>query len=312
MPVRRDARLRERRRVLTFDRAGQMIPEERAYTELRARILDLRLRPGSTVPEVILAAELGISRTLLHTALLRLHAEGLLEPAARRGYCVVAPTVEALREIYEIVGALEGQAVRRTVREGGSILHAALQAAVEEQDRALDVRDMDAWGRADRRFHELLREGTINSRLRQLFVHYEGQLQQARAATLHLRARPTLSTADHHAILRMILDGDEEGASRAHAAHRQRADAEMLEAIRALSNLHGPLGARPVELPVPGNGTAPVPISETAVPPLPAVPPAALGPQLPVVPPVHTPTPARPGHSLWRRFSAASGKAGGS
>ena len=90
------------------------------------------------------------------------------------------------------------------------------------------------------------------------------------------------------------------------ATVRTRADAEMLEAIRALSNLHGPLGARPVELPAPANGTAPVPINETAAPPLPGMPP------LPVVPPAHTPTPARPGHSLWRRFLAASGKAGGS
>jgi DNA-binding GntR family transcriptional regulator len=186
---------------------------------------------------MILAAELGISRPLLQAALLRLHAEGLVEPAARRGYCVVVPSVEALREIYEIVGALEGQAVRRTVREGGPILLAALQAAVDAQDRALAAAEMTAWGQADHRFHQLLREGASNSRLRRLFLHYEGLLQQARAATLHVRASPTRSTADHHAILAAIQSGDEDTAIRAHAAHRQRADAEMLEAVRQLEAL---------------------------------------------------------------------------
>ena len=223
-----------------------MTPEERAYADIRARILDLRLRPGTGVPEVILAAELGISRPLLHAALLRLHAEGLVEPAARRGYCVTFPTVDALREIYEIVGALEGQAVRRIVRESGQILLAALHAAVQDQDRALAARDMVAWGKADHRFHQLLREGASNSRLRRLFGHYEGQLQQARAATLHLRAVPTLSTADHHAILAAIQAGDEDAATRAHAAHRQRADAEMLEAIRELEGLRSVLGTQAV------------------------------------------------------------------
>lgn len=237
-----------------------MTPEERAYTDIRARILDLRLRPGAAVPEVILAAELGISRPLLYAALLRLHAEGLVEPAARRGYCVIFPTVEALHEIYEIVGALEAQAVRRTVREGGPILLAALQSAVEAQDRALAEQDMTAWGQADQRFHQLLREGAANRRLRRLFGQYDGQLQQARAATLHLRATPTLSTADHHAILAAIQAGDEDAARRAHAAHRQRADAEMLEAIRELEALRAVLGAQAV--PPRGQRVAPTLIGE--------------------------------------------------
>jgi DNA-binding GntR family transcriptional regulator len=220
-----------------------MTPEDRAYIDIRARILDLRLRPGTTVPEVILAAELGISRPLLHVALLRLHAEGLVEPAARRGFCVVVPSVEALREIYEIVGALEGQAVRRIVREGGPILLGALQAAVAAQGCALVAEDLIAWGQADHRFHQLLREGASNSRLRRLFVHYEGLLQQARAATLHLRGSPTLSTADHHAILASIQAGDEDEAIRVHAWHRQRADADMLEAVCQLEALRVVLGA---------------------------------------------------------------------
>lgn len=299
--------------MLTFDQAGQMTPEDRVYTELRARILDLRLRPGAAVPEVIVAAELGIGRPLLHVALLRLLAEGLLESAGRRGYRIVIPTVDTLREIYEIVGALEGHAVRRTVREAGPILLAALQASVEEQDRALAARDMDAWGRADRRFHELLREGTPNSRLRRLFVHYEGQLQQVRAATLHLRARPTLSTEDHHTILTAILACDEDAASRAHAAHRQRADAEMLEAIRELARVYGQIAGQPAAPVSNGTAPAPAPVNEVAALELPAAPPLP-DVSLPAVPPAPkpSPTPTRRAYALWRRFSAAPGEAGGS
>jgi len=111
-----------------------MILTDRAYAELRARILDLRLRPGQPVSELGLAANLGMDRVPIHEALVRLQGEELVEPVPRRGFCVTRPTVEAMREIYEIVGALEGQAVRRAAREGGTILIAALEGAITAQE----------------------------------------------------------------------------------------------------------------------------------------------------------------------------------
>jgi DNA-binding GntR family transcriptional regulator len=210
-----------------------MILADRAYAELRARILDLRLRPGQIVPELGLAAELGMDRAPIHEALVRLQGEGLVEPLPRRGFCVTMPTVDAMREIYEVVGALEGQAVRRAAREGGTILIAALEAAINAQEAALGTDDVDGWARADHRFHELLREAAGNRQLREMIRKFDGQLQRARTATIHLRAKPRRSTDDHREILSAIQGRDEEEAVRVHHAHRKRADAEMLVAIRA-------------------------------------------------------------------------------
>jgi DNA-binding GntR family transcriptional regulator len=221
---------------LTSHQAGQMILADRAYAELRARILDLRLRPDQIVPDLALAAELGMSRATIHDALARLHHEGLVEPLPRRGFAVTMPTVEAMREIYEIVGALEGQCVRRAARDGGAILLAALEAAITAQEVALANDDLVGWARADYRFHELLREGGANGRLREIIRQFDGQLQRARAATIHLRAKPRRSTDDHQEILSAIRGRDEDEAVRVHHAHRRRADAEMLAAIRAYAD----------------------------------------------------------------------------
>jgi DNA-binding GntR family transcriptional regulator len=189
-----------------------------------------------------------MGREPVHDALLRLQAEGLVEPLPRRGFCVTAPTVETMREIYEIVGALEGQAVRRATREGGAILIGALEAAIRDQELALASDDADAWLRADRRFHELLRDAAGNRRLRDLFRLYDGQLQRARIATIHLRPQPRRSTDDHREILAAIRGRDEDEAARIHHRHRRRADAEMLAAVRELATeLSG--GARPVDGP---------------------------------------------------------------
>lgn len=210
-----------------------MILADRAYAELRVRILDVRLRPGQIVHELGLAADLGMGREPIREALVRLQAEALVEVLPRRGFRVTVPTVDTMREIYEIVGALEGQAVRRAAREGGAILIAALAAAIEAQEAALSADDVDGWGGADRRFHELLREAAGNRRLRETIHQYDGQLQRARVATLHLRAKPRRSTDDHRAILAAIRTRDEDEAVRVHHAHRRRADAEMLAAIQA-------------------------------------------------------------------------------
>jgi DNA-binding GntR family transcriptional regulator len=208
-----------------------MTPSERACAEIRARILDLRFRPGQVVPDLALAAELGVDRATIHTALARLQAEGLVDALPRRGFIVASPTADTMRQIYEIVGALEGQCVRRAARDGGAILLAALRAAIEAQESALARDDVDGWVDADRRFHDLLREGSANRRLRDLIQQFGGQLRQVGALTIHLRDRPHHSTDDHRAILTAIESGDEDEAIRVHHAHRRRADAEMLAAL---------------------------------------------------------------------------------
>lgn len=210
------------------------MPADRAYAELRARIVDSTFRPGQVIPELALAAELGMARELVHDALVRLQAEGLVEPLPRRGFRVTVPTVETMREIYEIVGALEGQAVRKAAREGGAILIGALEAAIRDQEVALAADDAGRWVQADRRFHELLREAAGNRRLGNLFRQYDGQLQRARLATVHLRPRPRHSTDDHQEILAAIRGRDEDEAALIHYRHRRRADAEMLDAIHRL------------------------------------------------------------------------------
>lgn len=210
---------------------------DRAYEALRTRILDLHLLPGQVIPELTLAADLGMSRTPIREALGRLRTEGLVEAAPRRGFIVSVPTAEALRETYEIVGALEGHAVRRAARDTPRSLVTALRAAVDAQEAALTTDDPAGWARADQRFHELLRDAAENRRMAELFRQFDGQLHRARLATLHLRAALRPSTEDHRAILAAIEAGDPDAALRVHLAHRERADAEMLHAVRDYAGL---------------------------------------------------------------------------
>src|SRR5205085_12481111 len=89
-----------------------------------------------------LAAELGISRTPVREALLRLHAEGLLEQGPDGGWCPTAPDVAGVHGLYEARLALEFQALRRPAEPTGRAAAAHDPAVIEplwDEWRALEV-----------------------------------------------------------------------------------------------------------------------------------------------------------------------------
>lgn len=212
---------------------------DRAYAEIRAMILDLRLLPGQSILVEDLAARLGMSRTPVREAIARLSSglEGLVTTAPRKGIVVTVPTVETMRELYEIVDGLESEAVKLAVERAGDADLAALDAAVADQESALGGDDLVGWTQADRRFHNLLFDAAGNRRLRDLMRLFDDQLHRVRVATIHIRHKPLDSTREHRAVIEAIRARDARRAREVHAAHRARALQEMIRAVADYSGL---------------------------------------------------------------------------
>src|SRR3954469_17001356 len=110
-----------RRRACKFY-VVNMMPKRRrrqhgltAYDTLRDRIVRGRLAPGARLIETELASELGVSRTPVREAIVRLVQDGLAVAPRRstRTQVVVTPLTAAdLHELYTIMGALEGAVAR--------------------------------------------------------------------------------------------------------------------------------------------------------------------------------------------------------
>src|SRR5512141_1326949 len=81
-----------------------------AYQTMRARILDNQWAPGYRALEQELAQELGMSRTPVREALIRLQKEGLVEVVPRHGMRVLPVSAADMRDIYEMLTALEPMA----------------------------------------------------------------------------------------------------------------------------------------------------------------------------------------------------------
>ncbi|HVL19504.1 MAG TPA: GntR family transcriptional regulator [Amaricoccus sp.] len=206
---------------------------EDAYLRLKAQILDNALPPGYRALEAELAETLGMSRTPVREALLRLQAEGLVRVEPRRGMVVLAISPAEMAEIYDVLTALETMAAETLARlhpEGTRMR--PLWEAVEDMDAALATDDLDAWADADEHFHRSLVEACGNARLAQTALTFRDQIRRTRHLTLRLRARPVRSNESHRNLLRLIEAGDAEAAFATHRAQRQRAGQELLDILR--------------------------------------------------------------------------------
>ena len=201
---------------------------ERAYRALKKLILGNELPAGSQLLEQEAAERLGMSRTPVREAMIRLEKDGMVEVRPRHGMRVLPVSPDDMREIYQVLTALESAAAEAVARSGVTPAElASLRAQVAEMEKALDRDDLDGWADADKRFHRLLVTLTGNQRLQQMVSQLDEQAHRARVVTLRLRPKPVNSVRDHARLVAAIARRDAESARRIHHDHRTRAG-EML------------------------------------------------------------------------------------
>lgn len=202
---------------------------DQAYEQIRLRILDNVWPPGHRALEQEVAFVLGMSRTPVREAVARLANEGLVEVVPRHGMRVLPVSPTDMREIYEILTALECMAAEIVARRhptDDELL--PLTRATADMDTALAKDDLDAWAAADERFHAALVELSGNRQLAATVWNYWDRAHRARMFSLRLRPKPVHSTLEHFELLTRLRNGDAEGASAVNRAHRERASRELL------------------------------------------------------------------------------------
>ena len=126
---------------------------EEVYEHLRAMMHHGQLRPGDELDLNALAAGIGISRTPLRDALLRLECEGFVEIQNRRGVRVTPLTLKRIRDIYEILAGLESTALRSVAERVTPRVVERMDEMNQEMRRALDAGDFARFYDANLAFH---------------------------------------------------------------------------------------------------------------------------------------------------------------
>ena len=202
---------------------------ERAYLELRDRIVTLRLPPGSVLREDALMRELGIGRTPLREAVKRLALENLVSVQPRRGTSVTAVDVDDIAAITEVRVELEAYAAELAAQR--------IDDAAREEARALlaqigtlDGQGNEALMRFDERIHRFVSTTARNPYLADSLDRYFAL--SLRVWHLVLDRVPALdqSVHDQQALLEALLAGD---AVRARALMREHVVAFQREILAA-------------------------------------------------------------------------------
>jgi DNA-binding GntR family transcriptional regulator len=200
-----------------------------AYEQIRRRILDNEWLPGHRALEHEVATELGMSRTPVREALMRLQNEGLVEVIPRHGMRVLPVSATDMQEIYQILTALECMAAELVAARRPSVKELSpLVDATKAMDAALKAEDLDAWAAADERFHQHLVDLAGNRHLQATVLNYWDRAHRARMFSLRLRPKPVNSTQEHMQMVERLRAGDAEGAARVTRAHRERARHELV------------------------------------------------------------------------------------
>ncbi|WP_163274552.1 GntR family transcriptional regulator [Cellulomonas iranensis] len=197
------------------------------YRHVKDALLGGRHPGGSMLSEVDVAAELGVSRTPVREAFLRLAAEGWLRLFPKRGALVVPAAPGEAQDVLDARLLLEGHAVEQVLAGPPGAreeLVATLRGLVARQRDALDADtddvDLDAYADLDAQFHHAIVAAGGNAVLTQV----AGTLRERQSRMVALSvgrssARAATFVDGHEALVAAIADGDAAGFRARLAAH---------------------------------------------------------------------------------------------
>jgi DNA-binding GntR family transcriptional regulator len=140
---------------------------ENAYAATKAAILDGDVPAGSMLSEGDVATRLGISRTPVREAFLRLQVEGWLRLYPKRGALVVPPEPGEARDVLEarVLVETSGVSAASATAAGAEALALSMQERLEEQRLAHGSDDLAAFAEHDLAFHRCIVEAGGNALL---------------------------------------------------------------------------------------------------------------------------------------------------
>ncbi len=217
--------------------ALQLPREEYAYQAVRDMIVRGELPPRAQIVQEEVAERLGISRTPLRRALVKLAAQHFIDLSPRHGAFVKSFEPEELASIFEIRAVLEGLVCRCATKRVEAKHIAYLRSLMREAAASVSATDWSKYREADIEFHTYLVDVANDA-------HLKGVVESVQVLSLSLAQgllRPPCDTLPEHLeILDALREGDADEAERAMVRHIRR----TIDDIRARAPLQ--LAARSI------------------------------------------------------------------
>ncbi|GAA4771913.1 MULTISPECIES: GntR family transcriptional regulator [Streptomyces] len=195
---------------------------ERVYAHVKQAVLDREYAGGTLLTEGELADAVGVSRTPVREALLKLEVEGLIKLYPKKGALVLAVSAQEIADVVETRLLVEEFAVRKAVPAPPYLL-ARLEELLGEQRRHAEAGDLAAFAASDRCFHAEIVRHAGNEIISKLYDQLrDRQLRMGVAIMRALPDRITRNREEHSELLEFIRAGDADGAAECVRRHLGR------------------------------------------------------------------------------------------
>ena len=192
----------------------------RIYADLRQRIIDLELKPDTTIARQELARGYGASQTPVREALQLLEQDGLVRVHPQSRTVVARISAHQLHETHFLRVALETEVVRQLAGARDTAASDRARSLVRMQQTLLgDPAQMGLFLDLDRAFHAGLFEAVGMQGLHALMLRRQGHLARCQRLELPRTGKMVEIVSAHAAIVEAIAAGDPDAAARAMRAH---------------------------------------------------------------------------------------------
>ncbi len=192
---------------------------DRAYRELRDRLVSLRIPPGEPIDEDQIGRELKMGRTPVREAIKRLALENLVSVFPRRGTFASEINITDLAHISDVRGQLESHAAYRAAERITDSQRSELSGLLDELQESRGTDDLEALMALDARVHRFIYRCAANPFLDETLTRYFNLSLRIWYLVIdrlpHLFAR----VHEHQEVLEAIAAGDAPQARDILAAH---------------------------------------------------------------------------------------------
>jgi len=205
---------------------------EKAYLQLKERILTLQLRPGMFLNELTLSEMLGIGRMPVHQAVQRLKGEGLVEVIPRKGLVIRPDSLKDMLSLLEARLAMEPNITALAAERASKEQISALKKIVMDSKRIVNRIERMSLMSLDRAFHALIGDAAGNK----ILADAQRPLHERSELIWHLRVMRedglAVNQREHMNIFTAIAERDAHAARKAmeihiHSLHNRILDGSM-------------------------------------------------------------------------------------
>lgn len=188
--------------------------KDHVYNYIAEQIRGGSLVPGKKINENSISEKLNISRTPVREALIQLSSEGLLENVPRKGFIIKHLNVEEAKEIYLIIGIMDGVAVSLACPFITEQAIKDMEFYITSMDLAIDMANFSMYHKLQEDFHNVYLSLCPNKSLVNLLIQLKKKfLRRSYVAEPQSNMKDILfvTNNEHREIIRLIKENDTAG-----------------------------------------------------------------------------------------------------